>query len=146
MTSSKNMYNKTITTIMILSVIPIIFGSYFIFDSEINDWIILLDQYFDENALMSRISVLAGAISLPVAATAYFIQRHLNDKNKRKRTSENLYIELSDASDALDYDNHKKDAKDVKLIDGTIARFMNRALNHDFYESYLFRTNQFTSS
>lgn len=88
-----------------------------------------------EDALNNWAS-LVTIISLAVAPIVYFVQKWHKDSSERKRASKNLFVELNDALDGLDVKKHP-DLKKVTLTDKTEAYFMNRALNHDFYDSLI---------
>lgn len=86
-----------------------------------------------ENALENWASLVTIA-SLVIAPIFYFMQRWHGDNSERKRASKNLYVELDDALDGLDAKKHD-DLKQVFLGDENDVYFMNRSLNHDFYDS-----------
>ncbi len=132
------MHAKTIATIEILAILPLIPAFYVIFNTQFNEAILLLDPYFDEDALISRLAVIASASTLIIAPIVYFWKIIHDERNERKRASKNIHIELEDALDGLDYYKHKIDFKDVRLKSGITVKFMNRALNHDFYDSLVF--------
>lgn len=101
--------------------------------AQIADWFVT--NLMGEDALSNWAS-LVTIISLAVAPIAYFVLRWHKDSSERKRASKNLFVELNDALDGLDETKYK-DLKKVTLADGTEAHFMNRALNHDFYDSLI---------
>lgn len=90
------------------------------------------DEYLGKWASVSTI------ISLGIAPVWYFWTKHQNEKDERSRASKNLYTELDDTLDGLDDKKHLKDFKEVPLENGNVVKFMNRALNHDFYDSLVF--------
>lgn len=87
---------------------------------------------------LGNLASLVTILSLGIAPTWYFLKKHQDEKDERSRASKNLYTELDDALDGLDYKKHSKDFKDVLLKNGNVVKFMNRALNHDFYDSLVF--------
>jgi len=99
----------------------------------ITDWFV--SNLMGEDALGNWAS-LVTIVSLGIAPIAYFVQRWHSDKSERKRASKNLYVELNDALDGLDETKHPN-LKKVILPDKTEVYFMNRALNHDFYDSLI---------
>jgi len=102
-------------------------------------WVVIADWFVSDlmgdNALNNWAS-LVTIISLVVAPIVYFVQRWHSDSSERKRASKNLFVELNDALDGLDETVHN-DLKMVTLSDGSKVYFMNRALNHDFYDSLI---------
>jgi len=100
---------------------------------EIIDWI--LENFTNEFALMNWASIVT-IISLVIAPFLYFVQKWHSESSERTRASENLFVELKDALDGLDETKHP-DLKKVTLQDGREVYFMNRALNHDFYDSLI---------
>ncbi|MCE9653052.1 MAG: hypothetical protein K8Q89_08380 [Nitrosarchaeum sp.] len=86
------------------------------------------------NDALSNWASLVTIMSLIIAPITYFVQRWHNDNSERKRTSKNLFVELNDALEGLDETKYS-DLKKVTLGDGSEVYFMNRALNHDFYDS-----------
>ena len=100
----------------------------------------IINAWYDSNftgefALMNWAS-LVTIISLAVAPVVYFAQKWHGGSSERKRASKNLFVELNDALDGLDETKHT-DLKKVTLQDGSEVYFMNRALNHDFYDSLI---------
>ena len=88
------------------------------------------DEYISKWASMFAI------ISFGLAPAWYFWTKHQNEQDERSKASKNLYIELDDALDGLNEDKHP-DLKKVEINDSEFY-FMNRALNHDFYDSLVF--------
>ncbi len=100
----------------------------------------IINAWYDSNftgefALMNWAS-LVTIISLAVAPVVYFVQKWYGGSSERKRASKNLFVELNDALDGLDETKHT-DLKKVTLQDGSEVYFINRALNHDFYDSLI---------
>ena len=101
------------------------------------------------NFTVETINILASLATIAtvlVSAIKYFKARN----DDKKRASRNLYLELKDTLESLEYKGHedefyhveikipeKKDGKYVGEKDFT-AYFMNRDLNHDFYDSLIF--------
>ena len=75
-------------------------------------------------------------ISLAIAPLIYFVQKWNTEKSEISRASKNLFVELNDALDGLDETKHS-DLKKVILQDDSEVYFMNRSLNHDFYDSLI---------
>lgn len=95
-------------------------------------------DYMWEEEYLSKWASAFAIISFGIAPSWYFWTKHQNEHDERSRASKNLYIELNDALDALDENKHKEDFKKVKIDNEIWAYFMNRGLNHDFYDSLVF--------
>ena len=87
----------------------------------------------------SLITILS-VVGIPVAYFSNQIKKENEKKqeesNERNRASRNLFVELNDTLDALDETKYN-DLKRAKIGDDEFY-FMNRALNHDFYDSLIF--------
>lgn len=98
-------------------------------------------QWFFSNLIENNLlgSLAAVATILTVFVSAY---RHFKDKNNEKtRSSRNLYLELRDTLTSLDYDKFPDDFCHIEITENKnkrIVYFMNRSLNHDFYDSLIF--------
>ena len=132
------MVRNVVIIIEIMCAIVIIPAFYFIFNSEINNLILLLDPFFDENTLVSRLASLGGAVTLAVLPIAFFAKRFRDGRNERSKVSSTLYRELQDTLNSLDADKYPNDAYSFKINNNRDVYFMNRFLNHDFYDSMVF--------
>lgn len=90
-------------------------------------------DYLHIEMVLNNLASIVTILSLGIAPFVYFWKKNLDEKSERKRASENLYIELNDALDGSDASKHD-DLKIIKTKDKKLA-FMNRRLNHDFYDS-----------
>lgn len=88
-----------------------------------------------ENALAESAPLIA-VYSLVMAPIGYFLKKRLDEKDERTRASQNLYTELNDTLNALDDDVPER----LRMVKFKNARylFVNRMLNHDFYDSLIF--------
>lgn len=77
-------------------------------------------------------------ISLSASPFVYFIQKWHGDNAERKRASRNLCRELIDTLESLDRKKFSDNALYFKIDNGKEVFFMNRTLNHDFYDSLIF--------
>ena len=91
------------------------------------------EVYESSQPYVERIAMAATALSLMATPTYYFVQKWLNNRDERERASGSLYLELDDALSGLDEKQHS-DLITVET-DNRRVYFMNRLLNHDFYDS-----------
>jgi len=91
-------------------------------------------DYMWEDEYLSKWASMITIISVVFATAWYFWTNHQNEHDEKSRASKNLYIELDDTWKALQYEAHPDQFLGKNLRKGGIAKFMNRALNHDFYE------------
>ncbi len=83
------------------------------------------------------IASLVTIISLIIAPVIYFVKKWYDVSSENFRASENISRELDDALTGLNARKQPGDLRQVILSDDHTVIFMNRALNHDFYESDL---------
>ena len=95
----------------------------------------LMEAYREYVYLLAAIVTI---ISLSAAPFVYFIQKWHNEKSERKRASNNLCRELKDTLESLDREKFKDNAMYFKTNNDKEIFFMNRTLNHDFYDSLIF--------
>ena len=99
------------------------------------DW---ADFQFTIYGLLSAIGSVATASTVAIAIVKYVRSRD----NEKKRASRNLYLELDNILDGLDDKKYKDDFYNVRVSDrdgeDMTVYFMNRRLNHDFYDSLLY--------
>lgn len=86
-----------------------------------------------DDAHVGKLASMVTIVSLIFAPTWYFIKKHVDAADERRRASNNLISELEDALEGLDPKKHDNLRK-IKTPDGWIY-FMNRMFNHDFYDS-----------
>lgn len=88
--------------------------------------------------LLSTIGSVATAGTVIFAVIKYVLNRN----DEKKRASKNLYLELENVLDALDDKKYKDNFYNVRVNDkdGKVVEvyFMNRRLNHDFYDSLIY--------
>jgi len=97
----------------------------------------LIFYFTGKDALVNSASLLTF-LSILASLVGYFLKKDRDEKNERKKASKSLHIELDDTLEALQYENHPRQFTGIILKDNTEAQFMNRALNHDFYDSMIF--------
>ncbi len=95
-------------------------------------------DYMWEDEYLSKWASMITIISVGIVPAWYFWTKHQNEQDEKSRASKNLYIELDDTWKALQYEAHPDQFLGKNLKKGGIAKFMNRALNHDFYDSLVF--------
>ena len=93
-------------------------------------------KYFSGQYVWVNWASLVTIVSLVIAPLVYFFQKWHAERSEISRASKNLFVELNDALDGLDETKHS-DLKKVILQDGDEVYFMNRSLNHDFYDSLI---------
>ncbi len=89
----------------------------------------------------STLSIVASwvtILSLAAAPPVYFIQRWHNHRSETKRASNNLCRELQDTFEGLNMEIYKQDSICFTIPNGQSFFYMNRTLNHDFYDSLVF--------
>ena len=93
------------------------------------------EVYGPSQPYVERVAIAATALSLMATPTYYFVQKWLNNRDERARASGSLYLELDDALDGLDERRHGN----LTAVETGSRRiyFMNRQLNHDFYDSLI---------
>ena len=106
------------------------------------DWFV---SPFTGSDALSNIASLATVIAVVIATKKHFAdmsrmkkEQHQRETAERKRASENIDRELEDALNALDRNRNKDEALSFETKDGREIFFMNRNLNHDFYDSLIF--------
>jgi len=100
-----------------------------LFDPECLLWMLTNDW-----SLMNWSSLLL-IVGVAIGPLLFYYRKWDHEASERKRASKNLFLELNDALDGLDENKHN--LKEVILQDGSKAYYMNRGLNHDFYDSLL---------
>ena len=95
-------------------------------------------EYTYEYEFLGKLASAVTIGSLIMAPAIYFFKKRQDVKDERSRASENLHTELENALDGLNEKKHQVNLKKVKLPDGKDVYFMNRMLNHDFYDSLVF--------
>ena len=101
----------------------------------------LLDWITNDNPTLRNLASLGTVISLGVASFAYIRKQRQNDREEKQdvaRASRNLYNELDDTLVSLDRKTYKEHAYSFKINNKKEIFFMNRHLNHDFYDSLVF--------
>lgn len=93
-------------------------------------------DYIWEGEYLGKWASSITILSVITAVPWYFWKKSQDEKDERSRASKNLYKELNDTLDGLDETKHS-DLKKVKIGDSEFF-FMNRALNHDFYDSLIY--------
>ena len=83
-------------------------------------------------------ALLMTSISVALAPFVYFLKTKHKENSERTRASQNLYTELDNTLKALDEKAHPDNFKVVEFEDGKKYYFINRMLNHDFYDSLVF--------
>ena len=114
----------SIKTVLVISALAIM--SLFILD------------YMLEEEFLGKLTSVVTVTSLVLAPAIYFWKKQQDEKNERSQASKNLYTELNDTLDALDEHVYGKNFIMVQITDIKKVYFMNRALNHDFYDSLVF--------
>lgn len=87
--------------------------------------------------LASLAASVATIITVAVSAFKYFKHKH----TETARASQNLYLELEDTLASLDGRLHPRNFYKVSMTvneSNKIAYFMDRSLNHDFYDSLIY--------
>ena len=84
---------------------------------------------------VERLTIAATALSLILAPVIYFLQKAHDRRDERGRASSSLYLELDDALNGLDERKHD----DLLMVEtkNRNVYFMNRLLNHGFYDSLI---------
>lgn len=91
------------------------------------------DLTADEN-LFNKFAPFIASVAIALAPFTYFVRKKRAENSERAHTSENLYMELDNALNALDEEKYPNDFKVVEFLDDKRYFFMNRMLNHDFYD------------
>ena len=86
----------------------------------------------------NKFAPLMTSISVALAPFVYFLKTKHNENNERTRASQNLYTELDNTLKALDEKAYPDNFKVVEFEGGKKYYFINRMLNHDFYDSLVF--------
>ncbi len=94
--------------------------------------------YFTGENALTNLAAVVTILSLGISSILYFVKRWHDTSTEKRRASKNLYTELDDALDGLDEKIYTNDLRKIKLNDKDYAYFMNRRLNHDFYDSLIF--------
>lgn len=93
------------------------------------------EVYGPAGPYVERFAIAATALSLILAPGIYFLQKAYDRRDERSRASNSLYLELDDALNGPDEKNHD-DLRRVRIKNRHIY-FMNRLLNHGFYDSLI---------
>lgn len=91
-----------------------------------------------EEGLFGRLAPFITSVTVALAPFVYFLKVKHNENSERTRASRNLYAELDNTLDALDEKSYPDNLKMVEFEGGQKYYFMNRMLNHDFYDSLVF--------
>ena len=91
-----------------------------------------------EGSFFDRLAPFMTSISVALAPFVYFLKTKHNENSERTRASQNLYTELDNTLTALDEKVYPDNFKMVEFEDGEKYFFINRMLNHDFYDSLVF--------
>ena len=83
------------------------------------------------------LAAIVTIFSLIISPVVYFIKRWSNERSERRRASGNICRELKDTLEALEDKKFTYDALSFKTSDDKEVFFMNRFLNHDFYDSLI---------
>ena len=94
-------------------------------------------EYMWEEEFLGRWAAIVTMISLGTSPAVYFWKKRQDSMDERSRASKNLHIELNDALDGLNEKRYTGSFKKAKVPNGEYY-FMNRMLNHDFYDSLVF--------
>lgn len=99
------------------------------------DWI--LAQLTGDGAIANWASI-GTIITIIVSALKYFKERN----DEKSRASRNLYLELENTLQSIDYENYQDNFGYVNIVNKRGGQetvyFMNRRLNHDFYDSMIY--------
>ena len=98
-------------------------------------YVVIPEVYGPVGPYVERLAIVATALSLILAPGIYFLQKAHDRRDERSRASGSLYLELDDALNGLDENNHN-DLREVEIENRHIY-FMNRLLNHGFYDSLI---------
>ncbi len=87
---------------------------------------------------MSNIVTVSPMLGIVVSVYMYFRKK----RNEKERTARNLYHELKDALEGLDYKKFPSSFRHIDITDDSATKktvyFMARLLNHDFYDSLVY--------
>lgn len=102
-------------------------------------------DYMWKDDFLSKWASLITILSVIGVPSAYFSNQNRKEseekqeeEKERKQASQNLYGELQDTLDSLDRTKFPKDASTLEIKGQPDIFFMNRDLNHDFYDSLVF--------
>ena len=95
------------------------------------------DLISDED-LFDRLAPFITSVTVVLAPFVYFLKTKHSEYSERTRASRNLYTELNNTLDALDEKSYPDSFRVVEFEGGQKYYFMNRMLNHDFYDSLVF--------
>lgn len=98
-------------------------------------YVLIPEVYEQAQPYVERLAIVATALSLVATPVFYFLQKAHNNRDERSRASGSLYLELDDALNGLD-ERKYGDLRTVKVYNRSIY-FMNRLLNHGFYDSLI---------
>lgn len=101
--------------------------------------------YMWEGEFLNKWASAIAILSLVGVPIAYFSNQDKKEKERKQKeidernlASRNLYGELQDAQDSLDRAKYPEEACSFKIEGDGEVFFMNRDLNHDFYDSMIF--------
>ena len=100
-------------------------------------FLFVIDLASDEG-LFDMLAPLITSVTVVLAPFVYFLKTKHSEYSERTRASRNLYIELNNTLDALDEKSYPDSFSVVEFEGGQKYYFMNRMLNHDFYDSLVF--------
>lgn len=95
------------------------------------------DLISDED-LFGRLAPFITSVTVALALFVYFLKTKHSEYSERTRASRNPYTELNNTLDALDEKSYPDSFREVEFKCGQKYYFMNRMLNHDFYDSLVF--------
>lgn len=79
-------------------------------------------------------AALVTIASLTVSPSTYFLKKRYDRRAERRQATTNVWLELEYDLKSLDRATFGRDLVSVD-VEGSVARFMNRDLNHDIYDS-----------
>ena len=119
---TKRAYYLSSAAMMYGAIVVALFTVFFVFGGGLSD----------------RLAQIITSIAIVIAPFVYFLKASHNENSERTRASRNLYDELDNTLNALDEKVHPNDFKLVDFEAEKKYYFMNRMLNHDFYDSLIF--------
>ena len=90
------------------------------------------------NGMLSDIAAIVTIMSLGITPIFFFVKRWYDKSSERKMVSQNLYGELNNALDALDYKTHPDNFFTIILPSDQEIQYMGRLFNHDVYDSLIY--------
>ena len=90
------------------------------------------------NDILLNIAAIVTIMSLGITPIFFFVKRWYDMDSERKMVSQNLYGELNNTLDALDYKLHPDNFFTILPPSGKKIQYMDRLLNHDVYDSLIY--------